>query len=167
MNALCPRLCKRCSFTGEEIDTTTLASVSSQQAVISDDVFASDHIEDQLEMAPSSSSPSLLSTHGLEVVAVTKESSTTSKTTKKIFTSSSFQKTTHCAQITCAYGITFDPLSCKCPCPPGFITATCSQYDCSARIEDDETVCPFISTCSESDHTSCPRKCFGCPALAK
>jgi hypothetical protein len=62
--------------------------------------------------------------------------------------------------ISCAFSITFDPLTCSCPCTTGFnLKPDCSQFDCNTQIvEPDE--CSILDCKHTNTQLICPKTCF-------
>lgn len=67
-----------------------------------------------------------------------------------------------CTPLRCAAGVTFNPVTCVCPCPTGFVDDVCSVYDCELG-DKDSAECYGIDCSAPGSNIICPQTCFDCP----
>lgn len=70
--------------------------------------------------------------------------------------------TSACVPIACKNGVVFDPASCSCPCPTGYLAPDCGTYNCAINIPDPQPDCAAPVDCSVFA-LNCPRFCNNCP----
>lgn len=70
--------------------------------------------------------------------------------------------TATCVALKCAPGVTFNPVTCLCPCPTGFTDDVCSVYDCNFGVKD-SVECYGIDCSAAGSSIICPQTCFNCP----